>query len=78
MGSTIAQILKLVGFEAKCMIVDHEMDEDVIRKLGSKFLGTTWSPKEDLILFKYHVNINPKTKKGRAGPDIEEAPWIYT
>merc|ERR1719318_1563267 len=60
---TIAQILKLVGFEAKCMIVDHEQDEDVIKKFGSKFLGTIWSPREDLILFNYHVNISPKTKK---------------
>ena len=70
---TIAQILKLVGFEAKCMIVDHETDEDVIRKFGSKFLGTIWSAREDLILFKYHVNISSKTKRGRAEPDIDES-----
>ena len=29
---TISRILKLAGFEAKCMITDHETDEDVIRK----------------------------------------------
>ena len=67
---TIAQILKLVGFEAKCMIVDKETDDDVIKKFGRKFLGITWSAKEDLIEFKYHVNISAKTKKGRAEPDI--------
>ena len=69
---TIAQILKLVGFEAKCMIVDHEQDEDVIKKFGKKFLGITWSAREDLIEFKFHVNISAKTKKGRADPDIDE------
>ena len=69
---TIAQILKLVGFEAKCMIVDHESDDDVIKKFGKKFLGITWSAKPDLIEFKYHVNISAKTKKGREEPDINE------
>ena len=54
------------------MIVDHETDEDVIKKFGSKFLGTIWSPREDLILFNYHVNISPKTKKGRSDADIDE------
>ena len=54
------------------MIVDHETDEDVIKKFGSKFLGTIWSPREDLILFSYHVNISLKTKKGRADADIDE------
>ena len=69
---TIAKVLKLVGFEAKCMIVDHEKDEDVIKKFGNKFLGITWSAREDLIEFKFHVNISAKTKKGRAEPDIDE------
>ena len=29
---TIAQILALVGFEAKCMVTDHEQDDDAIKK----------------------------------------------
>ena len=69
---TISQILRIVGFEAKCMIVDHETDDDVIKKFGKKFLGISWGAKPDLIEFKYHVNISAKTKKGRAEPDIDE------
>ena len=69
-SGTIAQILHLVGFEAKCMVTDHELDPDAIKKFGSKFLGITWHPKSDLIEFTYHVNISPKTKKGRALPDL--------
>ena len=69
---TIAQILRLVGFEAKCMVTDHEQDDDAMKKFGTKFLGITWAAKPDLIEFRYHVNISPKTKKGRALPDLLE------
>ena len=68
---TIPQILELVSFSAKTIIISGDNHEKVLEKLG-RVLGHTWYPKEDLLEFTLAINICPKTSAGRTGPDLNK------
>ena len=71
-SGTVSQILDLVGWSAKVMVRDGELDPDAIAKIKEKYLGLTWDPSSDVIKYRLNVNLVPKVRGVRPdnAPDI--------
>ena len=66
---TIPQMLSLVGFRPKMIVISGDTDEALLAKVD-KVLGLKWLPTDDLIEFKLVLTLHKKAGAGKTGPDL--------
>ena len=67
---TVPQIMKAGGFTIKYMIRDGETRPAMLKKHGGLVLGLSWNTGEDEIVMHPGINLSPKVKGVRTGPDL--------
>ena len=68
---TIVQILGLVGFKIKMIVVSGETNPAILEKCD-RVLGIRWHATEDLLSYKLAVNLSGKLGAGRVDEDLCE------
>ena len=61
---TLPQILSLVGLNPKFLLRDGESDPEVMAAVSDKVVGHLWDCTQDMLSFKFKVNLSPKTRTG--------------
>ena len=75
-SGTVQQILGLGSFGLKVMVRDGESRPEVLNLLGGGMLGLPWEAGRDVIKMHIGVNISPKKRGVRVGPELtEETIW---
>ena len=69
-SGTVAKIMKRGNFRIKFMIQDGETREALLELYGGKVLGLPWVPGNDTLEMKMCVNLWPRKRGIRTGPDV--------
>ena len=67
---TVPRIMAAGGFKIKYMIRDGETRPALMDKHGGLVLGLKWNTAEDQIVMRTTINVSPKVKGARSGPDL--------
>ena len=62
--------MKAGGFNTKYMIRDGETRPELLEKHGGQVLGLSWNTGRDQIVMQTRINVSPKVKGARTGPDL--------
>ena len=73
-SGTLPAILANVGLKTKVIVRSGEQDEEALENFDEKVLGHIWHPSQDLLVFRFPVNLSSRNRKGEClEPDLTSA-----